>query len=543
MTKGDHHDNINIKDGHDYTIEKKGGRYLFGDYTVFDENKNFINMLKDFISISSNIIQIHKNVEKLRFVLNNAEILENEMIAKIKQFNDYAYTSMDTFYKNYHEDIINTLSPTPTGTDLFFQIKNALIHQLTDNAKEYSTHSEEYKKYIQSKITDSYRNAAILLQAWLSKDYVNLPFILTSNILNIVEVSLDQTEDNSYRISRTSNIPLQMEKAVKSSDTTIEDRASYLSYSFMIEDSSVDFWSHKRKVSDLGIEDTLIPVGFKTPISEKLKRSFRFVSGGDDTQSHMEKEPEFVSADDYYISYSKLVSDKTLSLILADDASKLDDKVLKVEYDLTYLYQNNYDVKVDVAVNADFCKRLISEGKVPRIDYIQDKEIRKLNLFQKEFLQFTDMPKILLLGKLLTDKMNRLLNPQAITFHIKLESIKIDDKDAIKVNRDSPQSRSLSYSEELVISFLELVATGFAPLILKLKDRSPVEGELILRYETDDRQREEYVVRTEELNLQLSSTDEGKRISSILGLSGNVSSDMSRSSSKSTTPSTTSTKS
>jgi hypothetical protein len=99
MTKRNR-DNINIKDSNNYTLEKKGGRYLFGDYTVFDENKNFINMLKDFISISSNIIQIHKNVEKLRFVLNNAEILENEMIAKIKQFNDYADTSMDTFYKN-----------------------------------------------------------------------------------------------------------------------------------------------------------------------------------------------------------------------------------------------------------------------------------------------------------------------------------------------------------------------------------------------------------------------------------------------------------
>ncbi|MGG7377900.1 hypothetical protein ACQ7B2_03770, partial [Escherichia coli] len=91
--------------------------------------------LKDFISISSNIIQIHKNVEKLRFVLNNAELLENEMITKIKQFKNYTDTSLDSFYKNYHEDIMNTLSPTPTGTDLFFQIKNALIHQLTDSAK------------------------------------------------------------------------------------------------------------------------------------------------------------------------------------------------------------------------------------------------------------------------------------------------------------------------------------------------------------------------------------------------------------------------
>ncbi len=542
MTKRDH-DNIDIKDGTDYTLEKKGGRYLFGDYTIFDENKNFINMLKDFISISSNIIQIHKNVEKLRFVLNNAELLENEMIAKIKQFKNYTDTSMDTFYKNYHEDIINILFPTPTGTDLFFQIKNTLIHRLTDSAKEYAMHSEEYTKYIQSKIMDSYKNAAILLQAWLSKDYFSLPFTLTSNMLNIVEVSLDNTEDSSYRISRTSNMPLQKEKAVRFSDTTIDDRASYLSYSFMVEDSSVDFWNHKRKVSDLGIEDILIPVGFKTPISEKLKRSFRFVSGGDDTQSSMEKEPEFVSADDYHISYSKLVNDKTLSLILADDASKLDDKVMKVEYDLTNWYQNNYDAKVDVPANSNFYKRLISEGKVPRIDYIQDKEIRRLNLFQKEFLQFTDMPKILLLGKLLTDKMNSLLNPKAIALHIKLESIKIDDKDVIKVNRHSAQSPSLFYSEELVISFLELVATGFAPLILKLKDRSPVQGELILRYETGDRQREEYVVRTGELNSQLSSTDEGKRISSILGLSSDVSSEMSRSPSNSTTSSTTSPKS
>jgi hypothetical protein len=267
------------------------------------------------------------------------------------------------------------------------------------------------------------------------------------------------------------------------------------------------------------------------------------VSGGDDAQSPVEKEPEFVSADDYYLAYSKLVSDKTLSLILADDASKLDDKVLKVEYDLTDWNQNNYDANVDVAANADFYKRLIDEGKVPRIDYIQDKEIRRLNLFQKEFLQVTDIPKILLLGKLLTDKMNSLLNPKANTSHLKLESIKIDDKDAMKINRDSAQSTSLFYSEELVISFLELVATGFAPLILKLKNRSPVEGELILRYETADRQREEYVVRTKELNSQLSSTDEGKRISNILGLSSNVSSDMTRSSSKSTTSSTTSTKS
>jgi hypothetical protein len=286
----------------------------------------------------------------------------------------------------------------------------------------------------------------------------------------------------------------------------------------------------------------LIPVGFKTPISQKLKRSFRFVSRSDDDQAPVEKDPEFVSADDYYLSYLKLEDGKTLSLILADDASKLDDKVMKINYDLDDWYQNDFDDKVGVSAKDEFYKRLISEGKVPKIDYIQDKEIRRLNLFQKEFMQFTDISKILLLGKVLTDKMNSILNPKAIASHIKLESIKVDDKDAIKVNRDSAKSPSLLYNEELVISFLESVATGFAPLILKLKTKSPVEGELILRYETGDRQREEYVVRTKEINSQLSSTNEGKRISSMLGLSNNVSSDMTRSS-HSTTSSTTSTRS
>jgi hypothetical protein len=542
MTKVDG-DNININDSNNYTLEKKGGRYLFGDYTPFDENKNFINMLKDFVSVSSNIIQIHKNVERLRFVLNNAELLENEMIAKIKQLKNSTDTSMDAFHKKYHEDIINALFPTPTGTDLFFQIKNALIHQLTDGEKEYARHSEEYKKYIHSKIEDFYKNAAILLQDWLSKDNFNLPSALTSNLLNIVEVSIDQNDDNnSYMISRTSSIATHKKKSVKFADTAIDDRASYLFYSFIIDVSSIEFWSHKRKVSDLGIDNMLLPVGFKTPISEKLKRSFRFVSRGEDDQTPVVKDPEFISADDYYLSYLKLEGSKTLFLILADDASKLDDKVMKINYDMADWYQNDFNDKVDVSAKAEFYNRLISEGKVPKIDYIQDKETRRLNLFQKEFLQFTDISKIFLLGKVLIDKMNSILNPKAIASHIKLESIKVDDKDAIKVNRDSAKSPSLLYNEELVISFLESVATGFAPLILKLKTKSPVEGELILRYETGDKQREEYVIRTEEINSQLSSTNEGKRISSILGLSNNVSSDMTRSS-HSTTSSTTSTRS
>jgi hypothetical protein len=57
-----------------HIFNEKEGRYLFGDYSPFDENKNFINMLKDFVSVSSNIIHIHNNVARLHLVFRNYEL-------------------------------------------------------------------------------------------------------------------------------------------------------------------------------------------------------------------------------------------------------------------------------------------------------------------------------------------------------------------------------------------------------------------------------------------------------------------------------------
>jgi hypothetical protein len=77
-------------------------------------------------------------------------------------------------------------------------------------------------------------------------------------------------------------------------------------------------------------------------------------------------------------------------------------------------------------------KRLISEGKLPKIDYSEGGKKRSLNLLQKEFLRFTDFPKILLLlGKALVDKLNTLSNPTVVASHNKLEGIKVGDSIAI----------------------------------------------------------------------------------------------------------------
>ena len=157
----------------------------------------------------------------------------------------------------------------------------------------------------------------------------------------------------------------------------------------------------------------------------------------------------------------------------------------------------------------EYYKGLVSEGRVPRIDYLDKDERRKIDLTQKEFQEGTDTLKIVMMGKILADRINDISNTSAVSPHMKLDSIRVGDKEAIMSSNES--NKALLYYEDIVMSFLELVAVGFSFLIQGISNKSPVKGELILRYETDEKERQEYVLRTEELSAPLSD-EEGRRV-------------------------------
>ena len=48
--------------------------------------------------------------------------------------------------------------------------------------------------------------------------------------------------------------------------------------------------------------------------------------------------------------------------------------------------------------------------------------------------------------------------------------------------------------------------------------KSPIKGELILRYDSPDKQREEYMIRVSDIISRLSSSNAGRRVFSALGL-------------------------
>ncbi|MGC2307281.1 MAG: hypothetical protein WA461_02675 [Nitrososphaeraceae archaeon] len=275
--------------------------------------------------------------------------------------------------------------------------------------------------------------------------------------------------------------------------------SSTFSYHFTIDSKFSEFWKHRRKVSDLGVDDLLIPIGFKKSISEKLRRSFGLGSSQEDSQESSERELEFVHASSLYITYIKINSGKTLAVKLSGDPTKSDEKSIEIEYNLSDLIPDEKDVNSATTM----------EGRLPRIDYLDKDERRKIDLTQKEFQEGTDTLKLIMMGRMLANRIGDISNTSAVSPRMKLDSIRVGDREAILISNDA--NNTLLYYEEIVMSFLELVAVGFSPLIQRISDKSPVKGELILRYETDEKERKEYVVRTEELSAPLSD-EKGRRV-------------------------------
>lgn len=487
----------------DYTKEENKGRYLYGDYTPLEENKNIIHVLKDFVSTSANIIEIHRNVGSLRFVLENVDVFQDEIIRKIGNLQNSVESSLDVFHTKYHERIVSSSDVKKDAESSFFRMRAPLINSIGDIERQFTKYANEYREEIQERIIHSYNNAITLLQLWLSKDEYNLPDTLLERRNKVLTAKIDR-DPYSYIITSANEIIVVNNASTSNSpganDSLESLPSSTFSYHFTIDSKFSEFWKHRRKVSDLGVEDLLIPIGFKKSISEKLRRSFGLGSSQEDSQESSERELEFVHASSLYITYIKINSGKTLAVMLSGDPTKSDEKSIEIEYNLSDLIPDEKDVNSATTT---------MEGRLPRIDYLDKDERRKIDLTQKEFQEGTDTLKLIMMGRMLANRIGDVSNTSAVSPHMKLDSIRVGDREAILISNDA--NNRLLYYEEIVMSFLELVAVGFSPLIQRISDKSPVKGELILRYETDEKERKEYVVRTEELSAPLSD-EKGRRV-------------------------------
>jgi hypothetical protein len=498
---------------------QKGGRYLYADYTPLEQNIDFLSQLKDFSSLSDVIFQAHNDFEHLRSVLANAESLESEIVSRIDQLSSALVDIFNNFGIRYNEPLRERYA-IPTEADPFVIASSTLRSNIIHSREVFLKQSDSYRRYIYSRIEGSLSGAVESLNELISKGYEKLPYTMTSNLQKGLKISIDDTfgESKRYNILLTNTLP--------PNSSSLSENSASLSYSLSVRSTEIEFWNQRRKVSDFGLKDIMIPVGLKTPITKKLKKSLDFLPGLD-KEAKSQRAPKFVNIEDYYLYSANTDGKENLLIVLVDNPSKPDDNLIQIKYRLSELYHHHDGRTATInatGISAKPRTHYLEYDKLPRIDFTSSEQGKVQDILGiKGIAEATDISQILLLGRAILDKIELILyhEPSQLALYSKLSSIRVDDKDALVVDASKSSislgnSNIVAYDPNLVTLFLEITAKYYSPIIRKLKEKSPMKNELILRFENADGSREEHSLGIEELNFLLKRTDGGKKIARAL---------------------------
>ena len=467
--------------------------YLFGDYSPCNENENFLVQLKEYVSITKKIFIIHQNIEKLNILLHNLESINYEITSEVKDSIFKVGSSIEKF-RSESLEITKEIASVDKSTNALLDNGEMFINKIESEFQDLCEGIQNYRKTIELEILKLRKNSIILHGRWLCKD-ANFPSNIVKQANNFVDIKYE-IEQDCYIISR-------IKKILDNDDD--KNNAKIVSFSFKIDASVTDFWKVSRKISDLGLTAVDIPIGFRTSLAKKIKQTFRIISSN--LGSGNKQELQFINIDNYYLKAIKL-ENNTLYLTLGDYLES-DHKIIRIIYDVRNLDNLKFLDNVNYSLRND----KITEETLPRIEYIFGKERRKLNIFEKEFINYVDVAKLLLIGKKLGSIINDIVFSETIVTNSELRWIRIDDKSVFTIEEDE---KSILYDEDLVLSFLENMGKKFTPLLNIIKIKSPNEGELLLRYVTNDKQRKEYIVKLQDINSELKSSKEGSKICSVL---------------------------
>ena len=509
----------------------KRGRYLYADYSPLEENIDFLSQLRDFSSLSDMIFQAHNDFEQLRSVLANAESLESEILSKIDQLIN---TIGDTFsnFGSQHNEPLRERYSIPTEADPFVIASSTLRSNIIHSKEVFLKQSDSYRRYIYSRIEGSLSSALEPLNELITKSYEKLPHTMTSSLQKGLKISIDDSFGDSkhYKIALINTLP--------PNSSNITENTVFLSYSLSVRSTEIEFWNQRRKVSDFGLKDIMIPVGLKTPITKKLKKSLDFLPGLDkEIRSH--RAPKFVNVEDYYLLSANTDGKENLVVVVVDNPSKPDDNLIQIKYRISELNHDESTVITNVDSSSVKPKKYYLEhNKLPRIDFTSSEQGKVQDILGiQDIAEATDIAQILLLGRAILDKIELILyyEPSQLALYSRISSIRVDDKDAVVVDPSKSSislgnSNIVAYDPNLVTTFLEITAKYYSSIIRKLKEKSPMKDELILRFENVDGSREEYSLAIEELNYLLKKTDGGKKVARALEIYNGDSNDESNNS-------------
>lgn len=478
------------------------GRFMYADYSPLEDDRNLVEVIKDLTTFVSRLAKIDVKNKKLISLLSDSDGLRTDIVAAIKQIKTNTKYAMEKFYDEHSDVLANEL--VTTGAALLMDTKNSLSELLGNTEMSFDQQHSKYKEGISSGINENNTTATSLVQSWLANEYRNLPRPIVSNLVVTVTAMIDRNNPKTYGISRTTTSSTAAATTVQGSAG--DPRTDYpsaaalqFSYTFGIDGTDLEFWNHRKIVADLGIKDLMLPVGMRASVSEKIKQTFRLRK-----DAEISKEPEFVKADNYHVQMASLTGGRTLVVELAGDATKSETDVFRISYDISSLPDS---------LTQSAGRPHPGSASLPKIDYRSyDGGKDATDLLQiGEIEQNSDLSKIRLLGAAILSELMTLQSPEIVQSRAKLKELKTHDTTVVipSAVRDG--------NYDPLFEFLESVASSFAPFVRKMREKTSMHGELVLREELGGGQRREFTVRIDELKALLKDTKYGNRISMAMG--------------------------
>lgn len=527
------HGTAGINDDNNIAGRPAQGHFLYADYTPLEDDRNLIGMLKSFVSLTSQVIQRHEVDVKCMSLLDGSELLRKEIVSAIRNARAAATDIIDRFYEKNSGIFSSVAGLQSAGGNTFLtDAKTSIARMLTDVETSSSQQQEKYKENIRSVINANRTAAITAVQNWLSAENRNFPRPVLDSLSVELAAHIDPaTNNNSYKVVRTASASIaniasnkkeegeekkKGNEKVTAAATAASTLPTQFSYVFEFASTGIEFWNYRKKVFDFGTRDLMLPVGMKLPMSEKVKSTFRFSKKEEQTAK---EEPQFAKADDLYISSVALRGEKTFEVGLASDIASGSagegggkGEFFTVAFDMASLASDSYTRTVNLA----------SPTIRPRIYYTNNKEqaaaaAAETDLLQtREIEQATDLYKLVAFGKAVLEKMRLLQEPGILASKGRLKLLAVEEKDAIAAavpghSAGAAGSGVMVFVEySLLFDLLEALARSFGPAVGKLKDKTPVKEELILRQELEGGQRKEFAAKLDDLRAQLGETPYGK---------------------------------
>ncbi|MGH9993303.1 MAG: hypothetical protein ACREAZ_11820, partial [Nitrososphaera sp.] len=156
------------------------GRFMYADYSPLEDDRNLVEIIKDFASLVSRVGKMEIKNRKLASLLSDSENLRADIVTAIKNIKTNTQDTMERFY-DAHSDVLASDLLT-TGGAILLDTKNSLSELLGNTEVNFDQQHAKYKEKISSEIEENNISATNLIQSWLASDHRNLPRPIVENL-------------------------------------------------------------------------------------------------------------------------------------------------------------------------------------------------------------------------------------------------------------------------------------------------------------------------------------------------------------------------